>query len=41
MKSGSVEAFQVLAACQLIPPARRICRMLSRLMEVMIPVAAR
>src|SRR5215471_17263849 len=40
MKSGSVEAFQVLVACHLIPPACRICRMLSRLMRV-IPAAAR
>jgi hypothetical protein len=41
MKSGSVEAFQVLVACQLIPPERRIWRTVSRLIEATMPVATR
>jgi hypothetical protein len=41
MKSGSFEAFQVLVACQVIPPACRICRIDSRLMEATTPVAIR
>jgi hypothetical protein len=41
MKSGSFEAFQVLVACQVIPPARRICRIDSRLIKATTPLATR
>lgn len=41
MKSGSSGTSQILVACQLTPPARRICRTLSRLTDAITPESAR
>lgn len=37
MKSGSVEAFQVVEVCHDTPPARRIRRSVSRLIAATVP----
>src|SRR4051794_6557631 len=41
MKSGSVEAFQVVVVCQDTPPSRRIRRSVSRLIDATTPSASR